>query len=183
MHSFRATGAQKLLWYRHKWRHSLTHNDVSDVGIANHNWSSVAVAQAMARLTTNRAARVQIPTRTLGTFLAVFQWLALSFLSNWVPECSWYSWAPWEVKAVERGTYHPTSLRAVCREYVKHRIPLAPFTARAHRTGDTFTFLSEFIGWSESVCIYWFESFCSTVCTASSAVDFCTSSVCEQTSF
>ena len=46
------------------------------------------------------------------------------------------------VNTVERGTDHFTSLRAVYREYVERylHIPHAPFSVRAYRTEDTFTF-------------------------------------------
>jgi len=49
----------------------------------------------------------------------------------------------WKVKVVERGTDHPTSLRTVGQENVERylHIPHAPFTVRACRTEDSFTFL------------------------------------------
>jgi len=93
--------------------------------------------------------------RTLETFLAVFPclapWGALSLLSNWVPECPWYSWAPWEVKGGRAWDWPPTSLRTVGQENVELYLHIshAPFTARAYRTGDSFTFtlLKNIIKW------------------------------------
>jgi len=46
-----------------------------------------------------------------------------------------------KVKAVERRTDYPASLRTVGQENVERylHIPHAPFTVRAYRTGDSFT--------------------------------------------
>jgi len=48
-----------------------------------------------------------------------------------------------KVKAVERGIDHPTPLRTLSQENVDRYLHIlhAPFTARAYRTGDSFTFL------------------------------------------
>lgn len=57
-------------------------------------------------------------------------------------KCSSYSWAPWESKAAECETDHLTSCRSsgICELILYLHILYVPFTTRAHRTWDTFTF-------------------------------------------